>query len=304
MKEKIKKSTKKIAILKRLALVFTVLALTHLSYTFYEKYYQLKSEYRDSIFDELYFDEFHLNDYQVDDDLIYDLAYANHINDNIDESVEKIYEQQKKQELNAGEYWIGESVNRDDIRDEIIEKRAKYSAKIESEKEQHRLDLLRDIQLQKFELARGEKVARENIFSHFSVAYVLFVIIGESVIPLFFWLFWLINKMRLRNLLDLDKHRKIDLIKNHPKYAHDYNSKYESLSELEKSKILNQFQFTEKHNNLIQAYYLPILEEQRIDEKNELELKLKTALELGNITQDEFDSKIGFSRASKYKKNL
>ena len=74
MKEKIKKIKKKIAILKRVALVFTVLALTHLSYTFYEKYNQLKSEYRDSIFDELYYDEFHLNDYQVDDDLIYDLA--------------------------------------------------------------------------------------------------------------------------------------------------------------------------------------------------------------------------------------
>jgi hypothetical protein len=315
MKEKIKKVKQKLAILKRVAIVFTVLAITHLSYTFYEKYNQLKSEFWESISDVLYDEYFPDRDmYYADDDFYKILASSEHENDNVEKLVDyeitngdyRGYIEELKEHYKGNNKIIDSIIKerRENIRNEIIEKRIKYSAKIESEKEQHKLDSLWEIQSQKFELARDEIVAKENIFSHFSVAYILGVIIGESVIPIIFWLFWFIIKMKLRDLFDLDKNRKIELIKNHPKYAHDYISKYESLTELEKSKILNQFQFTEKHNNLIQEYYLPIIEEQRIDEKNELELKLKTALELGNITQDEFDSKIGYSRASKYKKNL
>jgi hypothetical protein len=318
MKEKIKKIKKTLAILKVVAIVITVLAMLHLSYVFNIKYLELKSVYIEKFSNELhdkYFEEFDAYYVDYDEEIYYyDIAKTEHIKDDVEKIVD--FYMTRKDELGfteeLREYYINDKnkfdskikERREKFKVDIIENRIKHSAKIAIEKEQHRLDSLWEIQSQKFEIARDEKVARENIVSHFPFAYILGAIMGSSIIPLFFWLLWLIFKMKLGKLLDLDKHRKIELIKNHPNYANDYNSKYKSLSDLEKSKILNQMQFIEKHNNLIQEYYLPILEEQRVIEKNKLELKLKTALELGNITQDEFDKKIGYSRSSKYKKNL
>ena len=132
-----------------------------------------------------------------------------------------------------------------------------------------------------------------------SISYILYFfggILGESIIPLIFWLIWFFYKKRLQELNELEDNRKIDLIRNHSIYSQQYNTKYESLLDLEKSKILNQSNFKEKLNKLIQEYYVQILEEQNIKEKNELEDKLKTALELGNITQAEYDQKIELSK--------
>lgn len=305
MRKKINNTEKTLTILKVLSLSVTLMAILYLSSVFYTKYFELKSSYFEKVSDELhdkYVPDFdiHYIDYE-EEDYYYSTAKSEHFDDNVEKLIDYEFSNGKyygyteslKEQYKSNDKIIDSIVKetRKQIRNEIIEKRIQYSAKIAIEKEQHRLDALRNIQLQKLEKAINRKVSNENIISHFSAAFIVGAFIGSSIIPLLFWLIWLLFKMRLRKLFDLDKHRKIELIKSHPKYAHDYNEKYESLLDLEKSKILNQLQFIEKHNNLIQRYYLPIIEEQRIDEKKELEIKLKAALQQGNITQDEFDKR-------------
>jgi hypothetical protein len=78
----------------------------------------------------------------------------------------------------------------------------------------------------------------------------------------------------------------------------EFQSKYISLEDLERSKIITNDQFNQKRIQLIKEYYKTILEEQKMADRAELEIKLKTALELGTITQEEYDIKLGRFRFS------
>lgn len=292
MQEKIEQTEKSLETSWKITLSITLLALLHLSYIFYSKYTNLKAEYFEKTYNELS-DDLLFGERFVDKDFIYDMKYAEHVNDNIDDRVEKIYIERKKEEINAGNNWIGESVSREDIREEIREKRAKYYADIEAVNAQQLLDLQWEKKYEKLNSATEKKVSEKNIFSYFSISYIIGAILGESIIPLIFWLIWRNLKLKLSNLYESDKCLKIELIKNHTQYANDFNLRLESLSDLEKSKILSSTQINKKQHNLIKEYYSKILDEQRLKQDKEKEIKLKTALELGNITQEEYDLKMG-----------
>lgn len=292
MQEKIEQTEKSLETSWKISFSITLLALFHLSYILYSKYINLKVEYVEKTYNELS-DDLLFGERIVDKDFIYDMKYAEHVNDNIDDRVEKIYIERKKEEINAGNNWIGESVSREDIREEIREKRAKYYADIEAVNAQQLLDLQWEKKYEKLNSATEKKVSEKNIFSYFSISYIIGAILGESIIPLIFWLIWRNLKLKLSNLYESDKCLKIELIKNHTQYANDFNLRLESLSDLEKSKILSSTQINKKQHNLIKEYYSKILDEQRLKQDKEKEIKLKTALELGNITQEEYDLKMG-----------
>jgi uncharacterized protein YggU (UPF0235/DUF167 family) len=288
-----------------------------LSYILFEKYNDLKLNIEQSIKDELYNEIPPFDFYYVDADEkrnFYDLARAEHLNDNVEKVVDvyidnhpedgsanreiiEVYKEEYKNEKQKLDSKIEQI--RLKIRNEIVWNRIKNTAEKAIDKKQRELDSLRDIESEKIEILAGKKVQNENIIKHFSIPYLLGAFFGASILPILFWLIWLFLKTRLKKLFKLEKNQKIETIENHQEFANEYTRKFESLLELERSKIINESQFIEKHDNLIQYYYLRIMEEKRIDEKNELEMKLKTALDLGNITQEEFDSKIGYSRASK-----
>jgi hypothetical protein len=319
MKNKINKTKRNLVILRNVSIAITLLAVISLSYILFEKYNDLKQDVEQSIKDELY-NEIPFDFYYVDADderNFYNSARAEHLNDNVEKVVDfyidnhpvdgssnRGYINELKEEYKNEKKILDSEIKRIrlKIRNEIIWNRIKNTAEKAIDKEQRELDYLKDIESEKIETLADKKVQNENIIKHFSIPYLLGAIFGASILPILFWLIWLFLKTRLKKLFELEKNRKIELIKNHQKFANEYTGKYGSLLELEKSKIINESQFIDKHYNLIQDYYLRIIEEKRIDEKNDLEMKLKTALDLGNITQDEFDSKIGYSRASKYKK--
>lgn len=317
MKDKINNTKRNLVILRNVSIAITIFAVISLTYILFEKYNDLKLNFTQSIRDELYDEKTPFDFYYIDADEeqnFYNLAKAEHSNDNVEKVVDSyinnhpIYGSSNREYIEAlkDEYKNEKKLLDSEIkqirlklRNEIIWNRIKNTAEKAIDKEQHELDSLSDIESEKIEILAERKVKNENIIKYFSIPYLFGAIFGASILPILFWLIWLFLKTRLKKLFKLEKNQKIELIENHHEFTNEYSRKYESLLELERSKIINESQFIEKHDNLIQDYFLRIMEEKRIDEKNELEMKLKTALDLGNITQDEFDSKIGYSRASK-----
>lgn len=145
---------------------------------------------------------------------------------------------------------------------------------------------------QYMEIAKG----KAGLIPRGFIPYLIGGILGAAIIPAIFFIFFKGSRQKLQNLIEEEIKLKIDQIRQHPLYSSEFESKFNSLNELEKSKILTKDQYEKKRDILIQDYYKHIIQEQRIAKREELELKLKTALDLGTITQREFDNKMGYSR--------
>lgn len=288
MQEKINRLTKKTETLKSVFIIISILSVIHLTYTLNNKYNESKDKYFDELFNELKDVIVTVPDF-VDEEMIFDICYSKHQNDNVDNQVDSLFTIRKKEELNAGDDWIGKEVTRERIKNEILEKRVKYSAEIEINKEQKKLDAERELEYRDLEVEINKKMQERNFFSFLPFTYILGLFLGESIIPFFLWLLWKTKKQKLVYLKNEDTIRKIEIIKNNSQYGNEFNLKLESLSELEESSILDNSQFTEKKNILIQEYSLKIEDDQSIIRNEDLVNKLKKALELGNITLDEFE---------------
>jgi hypothetical protein len=145
---------------------------------------------------------------------------------------------------------------------------------------------------QYMEIAEGKAGAIPRGF----ITYLIGGLLGTAIIPVVFFILFKGSNQKLKNLLEEEINQKIEEIKRHPLFSSEFDLKLNSLNELEKSKILSNDQYLNKRNALIQDFYKEIVQEQRIAKRKELEIKLKTALDLGTISQREFDNRMGYSR--------
>lgn len=311
---KINRLKSNLQIFRDTSIVITILAMISLIYILNERYEDLKLSFDSKVRNELYDewqktrdDDFYYIDSE-EEELFYSLAREEyrekHLNDNLEDSINFYYNSDHREEIewlisakkeeNTYDKKVIDSLIkaiRLEIRNKLIWKRVKSIAVEAISKEQYRLDSLENIETNRFELLVENKVKNENILMHFSLSYLFGAFFGASILPLLFWFIWAQLKTNLNKIIELEKNRKIEKIKVHKKYSSEYYRKYESLLDLKKSNIINEYQYTTKHDDLIQYYSIKMMEEIRNEEKNELKIKLKTALELGNITQDEFDLK-------------
>jgi hypothetical protein len=311
---KINRLKSNLQIFRNWSIVITILAMISLIYILNERYEDLKMSFDSKVRTELYDewqktrdDDFYYIDSE-EEELFYSLARQEykekHLNDNLEDSVDFYYNSDHREEI---EWYISAKKEENtydkkkidsliksirlEIRNKLIWKRINSIAKEAISKEQYRIDSLSDIELNSIEFITQYRVKNENILTHFPISYLFGAFFGASIIPLFFWLIWALLKTNLKNTIESEKNRKIQQIKGHKIFSSEYIRKYESLLDLKESNIINQNQFTTKHDDLIQYYSIKIIEEIRYEEKNELKIKLRTALEIGNITQDEFDLK-------------
>ncbi len=142
------------------------------------------------------------------------------------------------------------------------------------------------------EIAKGKAGAIPRGF----ITYFIGGLLGAIIIPSIFFILYKGSNKKMKNLIEEEINGKIEEIKCHPIFSSEFELKLNSLNELEKSNVLAKDQFIERRNALIQHFYKEIIQEQRIAKRQELEIKLKTALDLGTISQIEFDNKMGYSR--------
>ena len=296
MKEKINKSRQALSKLKNAAILITFISLAYSTYTIYERYDQLKSEFDSSVKQKLY-DDYFCCDYWGDvSNEIDQRANENHINDVVDDHVIDQWIKRNLSEMGTMDtstynyYW--KNTDRSLVKEQIINYRIKKEQDIEHEKQRLKEDSIFNIRFAKIEKEAEIQTSQENIFARLPIAYLFGVLFGTSILPLIFWLLYNWKNSQLKKLIEEDLNYKKEEILSHPKFRLEFQSKYLSLEDLERSKIITHDQFNQKRIQLITEYYQSILEEKKIATRAELEIKLKTALELGTITQEEYDNKL------------
>jgi hypothetical protein len=302
MKEKIKKSRQTVSNLKNATILITFVSLAFSTYTIFERYDQLKSDFNSSVKQKLY-DEYFCCDYWGDvSNEIDERANENHINDVVDEHIIDQWIKRNLSEMGTMDtstynyYW--KNTDRSLVKEQIINYRIKKEQDIEHEKQRLKEDSIFNVRFAKIEKEAEIQTAQENIFARLPIAYLFGALLGTSILPLIFWFLYNWKKSQLTKLIEEDLNNKKEQILSHSKLRLEFQSKYISLEDLERSKIITNDQFNQKRIQLIKEYYKTILEEQKMADRAELEIKLKTALELGTITQEEYDIKLGRFRFS------
>jgi hypothetical protein len=272
------------------------------TYTIFERYDQLKSDFNSSVKQKLY-DEYFCCDYWGDvSNEIDERANENHINDVVDEHIIDQWIKRNLSEMGTMDtstynyYW--KNTDRSLVKEQIINYRIKKEQDIEHEKQRLKEDSIFNVRFAKIEKEAEIQTAQENIFARLPIAYLFGALLGTSILPLIFWFLYNWKNSQLTKLIEEDLNNKKEQILSHSKLRLEFQSKYISLEDLERSKIITNDQFNQKRIQLIKEYYKTILEEQKMADRAELEIKLKTALELGTITQEEYDIKLGRFRFS------
>jgi hypothetical protein len=125
-----------------------------------------------------------------------------------------------------------------------------------------------------------------------SFSYLLGSFFGAFAIPILLLLIWRLFQIRLNDLIFMKSKYKKDKITNHFKYGSEFEIKLNSLNDLFESKIIDKNRFDQNIEKIVDEYFLLISQEEKKIKDKELVEKLKTALELGTISQIEYEEKL------------
>ena len=180
--------------LRDIGVIVTIICFSYSGSLIYEKYNQLKSEYRSKIhrqiYDEIFCCDFSYNDEERENQEIADKYNSETVAPKmVDHWIKIKLSTMGSMEKSLYNYYF-RTWDRKSVRNEIKDYKIKCEQKMITEKYNQQQDSFNYVRGLKYEKVIKQKVKEAYIISFFPISYLVGIFFGTIIIPFIFWLNW------------------------------------------------------------------------------------------------------------------